>query len=138
MSQYDFDILLKKYLEGNCTSREESIVLEWYQNLISESRLELTNEEKQAIENKIWAKVHSGINDYPGKTKKAPVLKFNPKIIYRVTVAACFVLLVGIGWYWFAKSSFRIIYLSRIGFKLFECLGFHLRTNFVLYFCDWF
>jgi transmembrane sensor len=104
MSQYDFDILLKKYLEGNCTSREESIVLEWYQNLISESRLELTNDEKQAIENKIWAKVHSGINDYPDKTKKAPVFKFNPKIIYRVAVAACFVLLVGIGWYWFAKS----------------------------------
>jgi len=104
MSQYDFDILLKKYLEGNCTSQEESIVLEWYQNLISKSRLELTNEEKQAIERKIWAKVQSGIKSYPGKTKKAPVVTFHPKIVYRVAVAACFVLLVGMGWYWFTKS----------------------------------
>jgi transmembrane sensor len=108
MSQYDFDILLKKYLEGNCSSHEESIVLKWYQNLISESRLELTKEEKQAIENKIWAKVHSGINTYPGKTRKAPVLKFNPKISYRVAVAACVVLLVGTGWYWLAKSPFLL------------------------------
>lgn len=104
MSQYDFDILLKKYLEGNCTSREERIVLKWYENLISESKLELTNEEKQAIENKIWAKVNSGIKDYPDKTRKASVLKFNPKIIFRIAAAACFVLLVGIGWYWLAKS----------------------------------
>lgn len=104
MSQYDFDILLKKYLEENCSSREESIVLEWYQNLINESRLELTNEEKQAIESKIWAKVHLGINNHPGKTRKAPVLTFNPEFIYRVAVAACFVLLAGMGWYWFPKS----------------------------------
>lgn len=104
MSQNDFDTLLKKYLEGNCTPAEKSIVLKWYQNLISESSLELTNEEKQAIESKIWAKVHSGINKYPGKTSKATVLKFNSKIIYHVAVAACFILLVGTGWYWLAKS----------------------------------
>jgi len=104
MSQNDFDILLKKYLEGNCTPAEESIVLKWYQNLISESRLELTKEEKQAIENKIWAKVHSGLNHNSKKTSKAPVFRFPSKIIYRIAIAACFVLLVGMGWYWFAGS----------------------------------
>ena len=104
MSQYDFDILLKKYLEGNCSLQEERIVMKWYQNLINESRLELTNEEKQTIENKIWAKINSGINNYPDKTGKVPVLKFNAKIIYRIAVAACFALLVGTGWYWLAKS----------------------------------
>lgn len=105
MSQYDFDILLKKYIEGKCTSREESIVLEWYQNLIRESRLKLTHEEKQAIESKIWAKLHSGITNYPGKTSRAPVFTFNTGIIYRAAAAACFVLLAGILWYWFVKSS---------------------------------
>jgi transmembrane sensor len=104
MSQDDFDILLKKYLEGNCSPAEESKILKWYENLIRESRLELTYEEKLVIESKIWAKVHSGLNHNTIKIGKAPVLRSNSKTIYRIAVAACIVLLLGSGWYWFSGS----------------------------------
>jgi hypothetical protein len=104
MGQDDFDILLRKYLEGNCSPVEELKIIKWYENLISESRLELTYEERQVIESKIWAKVHSGLSYNTIKIGKTSVLRFNSRAIYRMTIAACLVLLLGLGWYWFTGS----------------------------------
>jgi ferric-dicitrate binding protein FerR (iron transport regulator) len=105
MSLDDFDTLLKKYLSGNCTAREEKIVLEWYEKLIEESALELSSEQKQIIEQKIWSAVAANIGGGSVKAPKSKVVSMQPRKFYRLAIAACFILLAGIGVYWFVAGN---------------------------------
>jgi transmembrane sensor len=105
MSQHDFDKLLKKYLSGNCSAQEERIVLEWYEKLIEESSLELSNDQKISIEKKIWSALSSNIQHSSVDTPKGKVISIPSHSFYRVAIAACFILLVGLGVYWFTSRD---------------------------------
>jgi ferric-dicitrate binding protein FerR (iron transport regulator) len=108
MSQHDFDKLLKKYLSGKCSAQEERVVLEWYEKLIEESSLELSNEQKNVIAQKIWSAVSQNTQDSSVDSPKGKVVSFQSRKFYRVAIAACFILLVGLGIYWFtSKDSHR-------------------------------
>ncbi|HMI63026.1 MAG TPA: FecR family protein [Puia sp.] len=61
MSQHEFDDILQKYLDGECTPQEEKIILEWYKTFINETEITLSPEEKQALQQKIWTKIQPGI-----------------------------------------------------------------------------
>lgn len=49
--------MLQKFLAGNCTPEEERIVLEWYERLIDQSDLNLSEEERNTIEARLWASI---------------------------------------------------------------------------------
>jgi transmembrane sensor len=105
MSQHDFDKLLNKYLSGQCSSHEEKVILEWYEKLIEDSSLELSNEQRNAIEQKIWSAVSSNIQGSSLEAPKGKVVSVPFRRIYRIAIAACFILLVGLGVYWFTSRD---------------------------------
>jgi len=66
MNRYDFDVLLQKYLEGNCTQEEKRQVEIWSEKLLQNSNITLGEDESKSIKNRIWVRL-SGI--LPNKNK---------------------------------------------------------------------
>jgi ferric-dicitrate binding protein FerR (iron transport regulator) len=91
MSRDEFDLLLEKYLLGNCTPAEEQRVLRWYHQLISQSEVYLSDTEKQAIEERIWSSIKQDL--HPASTE-AKEIKFTPRFPVLLRVAAAVLLLV--------------------------------------------
>lgn len=60
MNQHEFDILLVKYLAGDCNAEEESLVHDWYEKQ-GENHVVLNDQEKNSIEKRMWTviKTHS-------------------------------------------------------------------------------
>ncbi len=106
MSQQAFDQLLQKYLSGQCTPEEEKIIIEWYNQLVEKTALDLSASEKIQIERRLWSSIKQTIpaeDQYPPVI--APVKKTAGKKRYlALAVAACMVLLAGIAIYWFTGS----------------------------------
>jgi transmembrane sensor len=59
MSQFEFNKLLEKYLEGGCSTAEEYQISEWYEMQNLKELPDLPETQKQAIEKKIWANIKS-------------------------------------------------------------------------------
>jgi ferric-dicitrate binding protein FerR (iron transport regulator) len=97
MSQYEFDDLLEKYLSGQCTPQEEKLVLAWYRSFINESEIEISAEEKQRIESRIWSNVTATVG---GGEPETPVVRMWPRRIARLSIAGCLVLVAAGAWYW--------------------------------------
>ncbi|MCU0468640.1 MAG: FecR family protein, partial [Arcicella sp.] len=85
MNQYEFDILLEKYLAGNCTEQEEEMIQEWYEKE-QEKTLTMSNDQKVALENRIW----SVIQQRTFNTKKGLKLRTWQKY----SLVACLLLLL--------------------------------------------
>ncbi|CAN5539350.1 hypothetical protein BH09BAC4_BH09BAC4_15980 [soil metagenome] len=58
MNQYDFDKLIEKYLAGQSSPEEESLIREWADNRLEQSNLSLSQPEQQAIKQRIWTSIH--------------------------------------------------------------------------------
>ncbi|SFD53372.1 FecR family protein [Spirosoma endophyticum] len=58
MNQYDFDKLIEKYLAGQSSPEEESLIREWADNKLAKSNLSLSQPEEQAIKKRIWTSIH--------------------------------------------------------------------------------
>ena len=103
MSQRYFDKLLEKYLAGQCNKAEEILVHEWYQQRINESKLQISDEEKEQIRNRIW----SGL-DIKNPKQEIQVKPFRHTkvrtIFYRAAVAAAIIIAV-MGMYWYFQPS---------------------------------
>ncbi|MBC7888461.1 MAG: FecR family protein [Ferruginibacter sp.] len=105
MSQHNFDRLLQKYLLGECSPQEEAKVLKWYQHLIDRSKLEISEDEKDLIQAKIWSNLSGGIaiEQVPSIKSSKPFV--NLRIIYSLAIAASVLLFVSAGWYYFTKTN---------------------------------
>lgn len=57
MNQYDFDLLLKKYIAGECTPEEKKQIQDWSENTLEETRIMMTPSEKNAIQRRIWKRL---------------------------------------------------------------------------------
>jgi transmembrane sensor len=57
MNQYDFDLLLQKYLAGECTPQEEKQILDWSENMLQQSRVAISPSEKNLIRKRIWKRL---------------------------------------------------------------------------------
>ncbi|MEZ2440841.1 FecR family protein [Chitinophaga sp. RCC_12] len=101
MSQYEFDDLLEKYLSGQCTPQEEKLVLAWYRSFINESEIEISAEEKQRIESRIWSNVTATVGSGEPET---PVVRMWPRQVARLAIAGCFLLAVTSAWYWWSQQ----------------------------------
>jgi transmembrane sensor len=96
MNQHEFDLLLKKYLSGNCTEEEKIMIMTWYQN----QGFELNGIEEielNQIKNKIWSNLN--INKVEEKDN---FLIFWAK---RGIAASIAILLVSFSYFYFSKKS---------------------------------
>jgi len=95
LSQSNFDRLLQKYLAGECTEEEEKIVLEWYEALIQNSELHLSQTEKSQIETKLWSKITANVQEQdklPVKIKSLPYRTWLPAAAVLMVIATGVVL----------------------------------------------
>ena len=97
MNRKAFRQLLKKYLDGSCTSEERKIVDQWY-DLIGKDYTPLSSEKLNEIEERLWAKMQGSIAGYmPGPYRKKTII-----IRWKYSLAAaCFVGIILIGSLWF-------------------------------------
>ena len=61
MNQHEFDILLEKYLAGNCNAEEENMVHNWYEKQ-NENNTILNDQEKIVIEKRLWTSIINQLN----------------------------------------------------------------------------
>lgn len=95
MSQSNFDRLLQKYLSGECTEEEEKIVLEWYEALIKNSDLHLSEAEKSRIEAKLWNAIKTNVQEEEQPPMK--VIPLTTRTWFRIAMAACLIPAIGAG-----------------------------------------
>ncbi|MCD2425218.1 FecR family protein [Niabella pedocola] len=101
MSLYEFDFLLEKYISGNCTPEEEQQVLIWYNRLISESSVKLSEAEKNSIEERIWAHLKpAAITEEPRLQEPVSGAARSRRLVWYVA-AASVMLAVALGFYMF-------------------------------------
>ena len=89
MSQSNFDHLLQKYLAGECTEEEEKIVLEWYETLIANSELHLSEAEKSRIEAKLWNAITTNVQlEEQQPASEARIIPLTSRTWFRAVAAA--------------------------------------------------
>ncbi|WP_205512011.1 FecR family protein [Longitalea arenae] len=91
MSQSNFDDLLQKYLAGKCSSAEEKLVLEWYETLIRNSNLHLSEADRSLIEARLWNKIRANVQEQPAPVSRQPI---TTRMWYRIAAAAAILLLI--------------------------------------------
>ncbi|MGF7232127.1 FecR family protein [Arachidicoccus sp.] len=107
MGQFEFDEILKKYLAGKASPEEEKLIFRWYKSFISESKIEISTQEKKAIEAKIWGKLKDKMSRNPKIIRRA-----SKPIIYRLWfkyVAACLFLLIALKGLWVYRNTTRSV-----------------------------
>jgi len=98
MNQYDFDLLLQKYLAGECTPEEEKQILDWSENMLQSSRIAISPSEKNLIRKRIWKRL-SRIS--------SPFSVFNNTWV-KMGVAASVLIIMAFGSVWLWPSSFSL------------------------------
>ncbi len=98
MSQYEFDQLLQKYLAGQCDPAEEKLILDWYQDMVTQRPEPVNAREKAVIRQRIWQKLAANTTGINSTRQRI--------MPYGYAVAASIALLVGFGlWYYSAIPS---------------------------------
>ncbi len=100
MSRKAFHQLLKRYVEGKCSDEEKHLIDQWYQLLDDSSLMPVSETEMDAIEERLWNKIHNKIN----KKNKNINIKVYP-IIFKISVAAVLIALIGLGIYYLMPSK---------------------------------
>jgi len=88
LSQSNFDRLLQKYLAGECTEEEEKLVLEWYETLIRDSDLHLSDTDRSLIEKRLWNTIQTNVQSPSATAPSARMIPFTARTWFRVTAAA--------------------------------------------------
>jgi ferric-dicitrate binding protein FerR (iron transport regulator) len=94
LSQSNFDRLLQKYLAGECTSAEEKLVLEWYEKMIHNSDLHLSEADKSQLEDRMWQAIQTNIQTESVDVQPAPVKSIPARTWLRITAAAAVLTLI--------------------------------------------
>lgn len=107
MSQSNFDRLLQKYLAGECTEEEEKLVLEWYETLIRDSDLHLSEADKSLIEERLWNTIQTNVQIQGATPRPARIIPLTARTRFRVAAAAAVlaVVITGIVLYRHQTSS---------------------------------
>lgn len=97
MNQYDFNKLLEKYLDGQCSESEKQTVLQWYQQTTVSAKDILLSDEKEGIKQAIWEKI-KGSSLLDSEKRKVYVRSY-------LAIAASIILVLGIGLFFTNKKS---------------------------------
>ena len=103
MNQHEFDILLQKYLAGNCSPEEEQQVLEWSERVHAHAPVPLTVAEEKMTEQKIWKKIRQNV--LPTRNWYTPVVRIGMGIAAAVLLTAALYVWPGI----FGTSKSRLV-----------------------------
>lgn len=97
MNQYEFNKLLEKYLDGQCSEQEERLILDWYEQTIETTKGTLSVEDKEPTKHSIWKKIKASTLD----------IEVNPRhrIWHYIAAAASIMLILGIGWTFYIKHT---------------------------------
>ncbi|MCF0071728.1 FecR family protein [Dyadobacter sp. CY261] len=63
MNHQDLQTLLLKYRQGKCSPEEVDHIHKWYESLNAGSELALDEQEKQQLQNKLWAGIHGEMQE---------------------------------------------------------------------------
>lgn len=96
--------LIERFQQGRCTPQEERLLQEWYAALGQERRLNLTPEQKSALEQDLWQRLAAATIDAGHPVAPAwTVLRAAP---VRWAAAAALAMGLGVGaWYYSISSS---------------------------------
>lgn len=97
MNQYDFNKLLEKYLDGQCSEQEEQLIHEWYQQTVDATKVTLPADEKEQIKQTIWKKIKDSTFE----------IEVNPRHrIWRyLAIAASILLILSVGFTLLSKRT---------------------------------
>lgn len=59
MNRHEFDILLQKYLAGECSEEEQKQVEAWSEQMLQHSRIRLSGPEQSVLKRRLWKRVRS-------------------------------------------------------------------------------
>lgn len=94
MSQSNFDRLLQKYLAGECTGEEEKLVLEWYEKMIHNSDLHLSEADRSSLEARMWQAIQTNVQTEPVNAQPALVKSHSVRRWAQVAAAAAVLALI--------------------------------------------
>ncbi len=93
MTQYDFDKLLQKYLQGGCNPEEELLLDEWANRQINAENTALSVEETKVVKKRLWKRISK--STFPSAS-----LNIQWFSLTKLGIAASVLLLCAIGiWY---------------------------------------
>ena len=106
MTRFQFHNLLKRYLDKEATPEELSLIDTWYELLENENLKEISSNDLDEIEGRLWHKIQAQTIYKPSlpTDSKAKVVNFNWK---RFVVAASIVLAVASSSIYYLYPSFR-------------------------------
>lgn len=96
MTQQQFYDLSKRYLEGNATEEERTILVKWFEQHSNQSNLKIPESQKNEIEKRMWRAIQK---------KVRPTLSKNPiRFVWMLGVAASLILV----FVWFNQSQISL------------------------------
>jgi transmembrane sensor len=97
MTQYDFDKLLEKYLQGACTPEEELLLDEWANRQMNSETKALSEEETAIVKKRLWKRIkHNNLPDTPLSIQWFSWTKLG--------IAASFLFLLSWGFMWYNNT----------------------------------
>ncbi|MDJ1503821.1 FecR family protein [Xanthocytophaga agilis] len=103
MNKIEFHQLLHRYLQGSCTKEEMLKIHRWYSLLENQSQLDLTYEEKNELEHRLWSNINNEIEDSENVIPLETGKRKNRTLIYTGVAAAC-VLITIASFFFFTKK----------------------------------
>jgi ferric-dicitrate binding protein FerR (iron transport regulator) len=94
LSQSNFDRLLQKYLAGESTEEEEKLVLEWYETLIRNSDLHLSETDRSQIEARLWNNIQVNVQEQPAVVQMMSRKPVTARRWYRLIAAAAIIIVI--------------------------------------------
>lgn len=95
MTQYDFDKLLEKYLQGDCTPEEELLLDEWSCRQLNHVATPLLDDEVEATKKQIWKRLQKS-------TLSTTPLSIKWLSWTRLGMVASFALIISVSALWYA------------------------------------
>lgn len=106
MTKLEFQKLLERYVQGNCTAEEIRQVDQWYTSIAAENTARIPDEEKQAIRDRMWQHITQNVTSSALEDiKPDPASGGNRLYLYWAGVAASLVFILSLFWNWKINSS---------------------------------
>ncbi|GAB2649753.1 hypothetical protein GCM10027035_49650 [Emticicia sediminis] len=103
MSKQSFDSLLDKYLAGKCTAKEKLMVEQWYELVGNDSQLPKNENEWYSLRGKMWQAIQKK------NQTDTIVIPFWKTQIFKIGLAACLLLGIGMYYYFPPKSNNQLV-----------------------------
>ena len=72
MTFKEFDELIQRYIQGNCTESEEHLIEKWYSKLEKEDGLVLDKQQQLLVEKRLWSKLEERSAPRPSQQRFLP------------------------------------------------------------------